>query len=92
MFPSGPPVLIWTASVENHVPTAGLKISDQVLKLQQCYHLVTLGKFKEAIKLLRNILLSAPLLIADTQRSVAEVQQLLQICREYILGKYNVCH
>lgn len=91
MFPTGPPVLMWTAFVENYVPSAGLKISDQVLKLQQCYRLVTLGKFKEAIKLLKSILLSVPLLIADTRRSVAEIQRLLQICREYILGK-NVCH
>lgn len=53
-----------------------------------CYQLTTSGKFIEAIDKLRNLLLSVPLLIVDTRQEIAETQQLLQICREYILGTF----
>lgn len=68
-------------------PAVWVKLSDQVLKLQQCYRLITLGKFKEAVDMLRSILLSVSLLVVDTRQDITETQQLLQICREYILGK-----
>ncbi|KAF7380761.1 hypothetical protein HZH66_014137 [Vespula vulgaris] len=57
-----------------------------VQRLQVCYQLTTGGKFAEAIEKLQAILLSIPLLIVDTRQDIAEAQQLIQICREYILG------
>jgi len=67
-------------------PVTWIKLSDLVIRLQQCYQLTTAGKFSEAIEKLRNLLLSIPLLVVDTRQDVSEAQQLLQICREYIIG------
>jgi coatomer subunit alpha len=54
--------------------------------LQVCYQMTTGGKFQEAVEKLRSLLLSIPLLVVDSRQEVAEAQQLLQICRDYILG------
>lgn len=44
------------------------------------------GKFAEAIERFRSVLLSVPLLVVDNKQSVLEAQQLIEVCREYILG------
>nr|CAD7196149.1 unnamed protein product [Timema douglasi] len=67
-------------------PAVGLKLADLVQRLQVCYQLTTGGKFSEAVDRLRTVLLSVPLLVVDTRQEIAEAQQLLQICREYVLG------
>ncbi|XP_054261634.1 coatomer subunit alpha-like [Macrosteles quadrilineatus] len=67
-------------------PVIWVKLSDLVSRLQQCYQLTTAGKFSEAIDKLRNLLLSIPLLVVDTRQDISEAQQLMQICREYIIG------
>jgi len=54
---------------------------------QSCYQLTTGGKFAEASEKFKTILLSIPLLVVDGRQEIAEAQQLLQICKEYILGK-----
>lgn len=71
---------------KNGLPAIGLHLSDLVQRLQMCYQLTTNGKFAKAIEKLQNILLSVPLLVVDTKQEIAEAQQLIQICREYILG------
>jgi coatomer subunit alpha len=53
---------------------------------QGCYQFTTAGKFAEAVDKFRQILLSIPLLVVETRQEIAEVQQLLAICKEYILG------
>jgi hypothetical protein len=53
---------------------------------QVCYQLTTGGKFSEAIEKLHTLVLSIPLLVVETRQEVTEAQQLLHICREYILG------
>ncbi|XP_014218663.1 coatomer subunit alpha [Copidosoma floridanum] len=74
---------------ENHsklgFPAIALHLSDLVQHLQVSYHLTTAGKFSEAIDKLQSILLSIPLLALDSRQDIAEAQQLVQICREYIL-------
>ncbi|XP_043683155.1 coatomer subunit alpha [Vespula pensylvanica] len=74
------------ATPKNNLPAVGLHLTDLVQRLQVCYQLTTGGKFAEAIEKLQAILLSIPLLIVDTRQDIAEAQQLIQICREYILG------
>ncbi|KAL2731958.1 coatomer subunit alpha [Vespula squamosa] len=71
---------------KNNLPAVGLYLTDLVQRLQICYQLTTGGKFSEAIEKLQAILLSIPLLVVDTRQDIAEAQQLIQICREYILG------
>lgn len=73
-------------SPKNGLPAVGLHLTDLVQRLQICYHLTTGGKFPEAIEKLQAILLSVSLLVVDTRQDIVEAQQLIQICREYILG------
>ncbi|XP_075212404.1 coatomer subunit alpha [Lycorma delicatula] len=83
----GYPARNWKEATPKTVqPTVPFKLSDLVTKLQTCYHLTTGGKFTEAIEKFRNLLLSITLLIVDTRQDITEAQQLLKICKEYILG------
>lgn len=67
-------------------PSLWIKLNDLVARLQHCYQLTTNGKFPEAIEKFRNLMLSILLLIVDTKQQISEAQQLLHICREYVLG------
>uniref|UniRef100_A0A674MXP7 COPI coat complex subunit alpha n=1 Tax=Takifugu rubripes TaxID=31033 RepID=A0A674MXP7_TAKRU len=68
------------------LPAVGLRLSDLITRLQQCYQLTTAGRFEEAVERFRSILLSVPLLVVDNKQEIAEAQQLITICREYIVG------
>ncbi|XP_072354441.1 coatomer subunit alpha [Scyliorhinus torazame] len=74
------------AGSKSGVPAVGLKLNDLIQRLQHCYQLTTAGKFEEAVERFRIILLSIPLLVVDNKQEIAEAQQLISICREYILG------
>lgn len=74
------------ATSKTSVPAIGLHLAELVQRLQMCYQLTTNGKFAKAIEKLQGILLSIPLLVVDTRQDTAEAKQLVQICREYILG------
>jgi len=74
------------AAPKTGLPAVGLHLAELVQRLQVCYQLTTNGKFAKAIEKLQSILLSVPLLVVDTKQDIAEAQQLIQICREYILG------
>lgn len=67
-------------------PSVFVKLNDLVQRLQICYQLTTGGKFTEAIEKLQSILLSIPLLVVESRQDISEAQQLLVICREYIVG------
>lgn len=67
-------------------PSVGVKLNELVQRLQACYQLTTGGKFSEAIAKLQSILLSIPLLVVENRQEIAEAQQLLSICREYVVG------
>lgn len=67
-------------------PTVGIRLNELVQRLQLCYQLTTGGKFTEAVQKLQSILISIPLLIVENRQEIAEAQQLLSICREYIVG------
>nr|XP_039274380.1 LOW QUALITY PROTEIN: coatomer subunit alpha-like [Styela clava] len=68
------------------LPLNGTKLADLASWLQDAYKLTTAGKFEEAIKKFRYILLSVPLLVVDNKQEISEAQQLITICREYIVG------
>lgn len=67
-------------------PTVYVKLNDLVQRLQTCYQLTTAGKFSEAIVKLQSILISIPLIVVENRQEIAEAQQLLSICREYVVG------
>ncbi|KAG1700924.1 Coatomer subunit alpha [Nymphon striatum] len=91
-FPNLPPLMgfphrNWReAGAKGGVPAVGMKLNDLVQRLQSCYASTTGGKFQEAIVKFRSILLCIPLLVVDTKQDIAEAQQLLSICKEYIVG------
>ena len=63
-----------------------LKLNDLIHRLQKSYEMTTNGKFADAIESFRSILLSVPLLVVETKQEIAEAQQLIEMCREYIVG------
>ncbi|XP_076265254.1 coatomer subunit alpha isoform X1 [Rhynchophorus ferrugineus] len=74
------------ATAKNGLPVVGVNLNRLVADLQVCYQLTTGGKFTEAIEKFQNLLLSLTLLVVDTKQEIAEAQQLLRICSEYICG------
>lgn len=66
--------------------STAIKLNDLVTQLQQCYQLTTSGKFTEAVERLQKLVRLVPLLHVDTKQEMAEAQQLLVICREYLVG------
>nr|XP_011420529.2 coatomer subunit alpha [Crassostrea gigas] len=68
------------------MPAVGLKLNTLVQQLQVAYQMTTTGKFGEAIDKFRSILLSVPLLVVENKQEISEAQQLVEICREYIVG------
>ncbi|XP_067685540.1 coatomer subunit alpha-like [Haliotis asinina] len=91
-LPSIPPLFSYPhrnwkeAGARNGVPAVGLKLNMLVQQLQTAYQLTTTGKFADACEKFRSILLSVPLLVVDNKQEIAEAQQLIEICREYIVG------
>jgi coatomer subunit alpha len=61
-------------------------LNDLIQRLQKSYELTTNGKFAEAVETFRAILLSVPLLVVDSKQEIAEAQELIEMCREYIVG------
>lgn len=74
------------AGAKGGVPAVGMKLSDLIQRLQVAYQLTTQGKFQEAVDRFRSILLSVPLLVVDSKQDITEAQQLIDICKEYIVG------
>lgn len=68
------------------LPVVVFKLADLVQNLQLCYQLTTSGKFSEAIEKLQLLLLQVTLLVVDNKQEISEANQLLKICREYVLG------
>ncbi|XP_055373966.1 coatomer subunit alpha [Condylostylus longicornis] len=73
-------------NMSNSRPALSVKLNDLVQRLQVCYQLTTGGKFVDAIQKFQSILHNVPLIVVDTKQEVAEAQQLLKICSDYIIG------
>ncbi|XP_070499258.1 coatomer subunit alpha isoform X2 [Chironomus tepperi] len=80
------------AGQKNGHPTVGVKLNDLVALLQTCYQLTTAGKFTEAIEKFQYIILNIPLLVVESRQEIAEAQQLMNICREYVVGLQMETH
>lgn len=83
----GNPARNWkTGTLKEALPTVAVKLNDLVERLQQCYQLTTGGKFQETIEKMQGIVRCIPLLIVDTKAEIVEAQQLMGICKEYLVG------
>lgn len=74
------------SNIKKANPTVYVKLNDLVQRLQTCYQFTTAGKFSDAIVKLQSILISIPLIVVENRQEIAEAQQLLSICREYVVG------
>lgn len=83
---------IFAGNLKNVLPAIGLKLSDLIARLQKAYEMTTTGRFPEAVDCFRGILLSVPLLVVDSKQEIAEAQQLIEVCREYIVGLQMELH
>ncbi|XP_028028103.1 coatomer subunit alpha isoform X2 [Bombyx mandarina] len=74
------------ATGKDLLPVITLKLSDLVSQLQQSYQLTTAGRFPEAIERLQGVAQRVPLLLVDSKAELSEAQQLLAVCRDYLVG------
>ncbi|KAK6042602.1 hypothetical protein COOONC_19893, partial [Cooperia oncophora] len=83
----GYPLRNWQeASGKSGLPAVAVTLADLASRLQGCYHMTTAGKFADAIDKLRKILLFVPMLVVSSKQEVAEAEQLIEICRNYLVG------
>ncbi|UYV67028.1 COPA, partial [Cordylochernes scorpioides] len=81
-LPSLPP-LYESPSLQLNNP---YKLGDLMQTLQACYHLTTQAKFQEATAKFRQLLLSVLFLSLESKKEMVEAQELVAVCREYVLG------
>ncbi|XP_065843949.1 coatomer subunit alpha-like [Oscarella lobularis] len=74
------------AGSKKGLPSIGFNLAGLVQRLQAAYQLTTQGKFSDAVNKFRQILLSVPFTVVDSKQELTEAQQLVGICREYLLG------
>lgn len=75
-----------TAQNKDQLPALGLKLSNLMDRLKEASQLTTAAKFSEALDKLRWILLAVPLIVVDTKQEITEAQNLLRVCKEYVVG------
>ncbi|RWS28728.1 coatomer subunit alpha-like protein [Leptotrombidium deliense] len=74
------------AGPKDGLPAVGIKLTELIQRLQSAYQLTTTGRFQDAVDRFRGLLHSIIFLYADSKQDIAEARQLLDICREYIVG------
>ncbi|KAJ3122455.1 hypothetical protein HK098_002828, partial [Nowakowskiella sp. JEL0407] len=71
---------------EKRIPVPAVTVSSAIATLQNAYGAVKNGGFSSAITLFRQILREILLVVVDKRAEVDEVKQLINVCREYIIG------
>ncbi|XP_017770594.1 PREDICTED: coatomer subunit alpha [Nicrophorus vespilloides] len=81
-----PPQFCNNLDTNKAAPFVHTKLTDLIQRLHVCYQLTTGGKFTEAIEKMQLLLLQVTLIVAESKNAVVEAQQLIKICREYVIG------
>eukprot|EP01128_Nolandella_sp_AFSM9_P008559 TRINITY_DN5258_c0_g1_i1.p1 TRINITY_DN5258_c0_g1~~TRINITY_DN5258_c0_g1_i1.p1 ORF type:complete len:1293 (+),score=283.65 TRINITY_DN5258_c0_g1_i1:54-3881(+) len=68
------------------LPRLPTSLQSCIDSLSSGYAAFTGGKFTEALDIFRSILHAIPLVVVQTSKEIAEIQELIKIAREYILG------
>jgi len=68
------------------LPLIVYKLTTLINQLQQAYQLTTQAKFSEAVERFRTLLYGTLFVLTENESDSAELTQLVNICREYILG------
>ena len=74
------------AGQRSGLPQISTSLPDLIASLKDAYRMITQGKFQDAINKFRNIMLSVPLLVVDNKQQIQEAQDLINICRNYIVA------
>ncbi|KAJ2782487.1 hypothetical protein H4R18_002239 [Coemansia javaensis] len=69
-----------------HLPAQLFSLASSLEQLQQGYRATTAAKFEEALGLFKRLLHTLLFVATDTAEGAAEAKQLLQTCREYVVG------
>ncbi|KAJ1770968.1 hypothetical protein LPJ74_002768 [Coemansia sp. RSA 1843] len=75
-----------SVDVSQYLPAQIYNLTSSLEQLQQGYRATTAAKFSDALDIFRRLLLSLIFVVADTADDAKEIRQLLQICREYVIG------
>ncbi|KAJ2591592.1 hypothetical protein IWW49_001457 [Coemansia sp. RSA 1797] len=75
-----------STEASQYFPAKIYSLSSSLEQLQQGYRATTAAKFEDGLVLFKRLLLSLIFVSVDTAEDANEIKQLLQICREYILG------
>ncbi|ONK74119.1 uncharacterized protein A4U43_C03F2970 [Asparagus officinalis] len=67
-------------------PAIVFRLSQMEAKLRSAYDYTNKGKFIDALRLFHCILLTIPLIMVDSWSKVDEVEELIEVTREYVLG------
>ncbi|TPX35194.1 hypothetical protein SeMB42_g07204 [Synchytrium endobioticum] len=89
--PSAPPLAfpihrLWDEDHRKLLPYLSLSLQSILSRLQDAYALTTAGSFRDAVTAFKAILQSILLLVVGKRAELDEVQQLITVCREYIMG------
>lgn len=76
----------WQEDVKKALPHSPLNLSHVISKLQEGYQVTTTGKFNESLLIFKNILFQIIFTIAGKRQELDEIEQLLTVAREYIVG------
>lgn len=68
------------------LPAVGVRLRQLLDRLQTAYGLTTRGNFAEAVERFRQCLLGVLMLVVSSNQEVAEAKQLIEVCRNYIVG------
>ncbi|KAJ3148100.1 hypothetical protein HDU89_004946 [Geranomyces variabilis] len=72
--------------VDRPLPYASFKFSGLLAKLQDAYAFTKVGRFSDALATFKTIIHHVIMTVVARDDEVAEVQQLVDTCREYIIG------
>ena len=84
MPPLATPLFRSSEGRESAFPCLAYKLAQVVEPLKLAYKCVTEGKFAAALKEFMSVLHTLPLVVVEKRAEVAEVAELLAICREYV--------
>lgn len=83
----GYPARNWkTAPLKEQMPVLSITLQYCMDKLREASQLTTGAKFVEAVEAFQGVLLSVTLLAVDTRQELNEAQNLVRICKEYLVG------
>ncbi|KAJ2489872.1 hypothetical protein IWW37_003640 [Coemansia sp. RSA 2050] len=74
------------AEASQFLPAQLFNLASSLEQLEQGYRATTAARFDEALALFRRLLLSLMFVAVETTEDARELERLLKVCREYVIG------